>query len=126
MPTKIVILCPHNAAKSVYSAARLEQRASENGLDLSVATGGTDPDDVVLPLVRARLESLGHEVTAEPRVIPTDALDAADIIINIGCEHSQLSTTNPIVDWSVPNFSDDQDAAFDSLDQHVEELLGQL
>ncbi len=126
MPKKIVILCPHNAAKSVYSAARLQQRASEIGLDLSVTTGGTDPDNVVLPIVRVRLGSLGHNVTTVPRVIPADELAEADMIINIGCEPSQLPTTKPIVDWSIPNFSDDHEAAFDSLEQHVEELVGQL
>lgn len=126
MKTKIVMLCPHNAAKSVYAAQQLGTTAAEAGHDLEISTGGTHPDDEVLPIVRAQLEAQGHTVDHQPRVIPAEALDAADIIINIGCDHAELATANTITDWDIPNFSDDPAIAFTALDDHVAALLASL
>lgn len=126
MSTNIVILCPHNAAKSVYAAATLRQKAVDAGMQVGVSTGGTDPDEVVLPVVRDRLEGLGHVVTADPKLITAEALESADMIINIGCDHADLPTTKAITDWAIPNFSDDAPVAFDALDNHVDALLSDL
>ncbi len=126
MSTNIIILCPHNAAKSVYAAATLRQKAVDAGMQVGVSTGGTDPDDIVLPIVRERLEALGHTVNADPKMVTGEALDAADLIINIGCEHGDLPTSRPITDWTIPNFSDDPVVAFAALDTHVDRLLTDL
>lgn len=126
MSTNIILLCPHNAAKSVYAAATLRQKAADAGMQVGVSTGGTDPDEAVLPVVRERLESLGHVVKVDPKIVSPDDLARADLIINIGCEHAELPTTKPITDWIIPNFSDDPTAAFDALDTHVDQLLSDL
>ncbi len=89
-------------------------------------TGGTDPDPDVLPVVRTRLEAAGHTVAGTPEVVAAEVLDAADIIINIGCSHDELPTSKPITDWTIPNFSDDADLAFRALDEHVDLLLNNL
>lgn len=126
MSTNIIILCPHNAAKSVYAAATLRQKAADAGMQVGVSTGGTEPDEIILPIVRERLESLGHVVNANPKVVSADALDSADMIINIGCDHADLPTTRTITDWAIPNFSDDPVIAFAALDNHVDNLLTSL
>lgn len=126
MTTRFVFLCPHNAAKSIYAAATMERLTAEFGIDVSISTGGTDPDAEVLPLVRERLEAAGHVVGEVPKLITAEPLDTADHIINIGCPHDLLPTTNEITDWDIPNFSDDPAVAFAALDQHVAELAHSL
>lgn len=126
MSTNIMILCPHNAAKSVYAAATLRRKAADAGMQVGVKTGGTDPDEIILPIVRERLEWLGHFVSTDPKLATSDAIDAADMIINIGCAHEDLPTNRPITDWSIPNFSDDPNLAFAALDEHVDKLLREL
>jgi len=126
MSNNIILLCPHNAAKSIYAAATFREKAAAAGIEVGVNTGGTHPDEAVLPLVKDRLESMGHEVKATPKLVSAEALDSADMIINIGCEHDELPTEQPITDWSIPNFSDDPAIAFAALDTHVDQLLAEF
>jgi protein-tyrosine-phosphatase len=126
MTTNIFILCPHNAAKSVVAAAFLRRRAALLDLNVQVTTAGTDPDPDILPIVRARLEAEGFTLRAGPRTVRQSDLAAAELIINMGCNHDLLPTSQPIEDWSVPNFSDDPDAAFDAIQANVAELSTRL
>jgi len=123
MTTQILFLCPHNAAKSIYAATTFAAKALD---DVSVTTAGTHPDEEVLPIVAQQLASAGHVITDSPKTVTTEALDAADHIINIGCDHGELPTENTITDWQIPNFSDDPAVAFAALDDHVAALLAQL
>ena len=126
MTTRILILCPHNAAKSVVAAAYLKREASELGLDLQVDTAGTHPDPAVLPVVRERLESEGLAVDSTPRVVADTDLAVADRVVNIGCDRSELPTERSIDDWAIPDFSVDPEAAFDALTAHVSVLAREL
>lgn len=118
MTTTVLFLCPHGAAKSTSSTAFLRQHAERLGLDLTVMNAGTDPDDVVNPTVKERLDAEGLGYVLPRQVTPAD-LDAADVIINIGCEREALSTSTPIHEWTIPNFSDGPTAAFAAIEAHV-------
>jgi len=126
MTTKIIFLCPHNAAKSVTAAAFLQREATQQGLDVEITTAGTNPDPDIAPLVRTRLEAQGLTIDEPPTQVSTSDLSNADLIINIGCPHDQLPTANPIQDWLVPDFSADPQAAFDAIEAHVSELSAQI
>lgn len=130
MTTRILFLCPHNAAKSVAAAALLARTAEGRGLEVAIDTAGTHPDDEVLPLVRRRLEADEFEVTSVPRRVSADDLIAAEIVVNIGCATADLpgasSIGDRIVDWSIPDFSDDPEAAFEALADHVQRLAADL
>jgi len=121
MTTNVLFLCPHGAAKSTSSVAFLRREAQQRGLDLRVSNGGTEPDAEVNPIVAERLDAdgLGYE---EPRHVTQADLDAADMIINFGCERADLATTTPIHEWRVPNFSEDAAAAFLAIEAHVSGL----
>ena len=126
-PQSVLILCPHNAAKSVFAAAYASRLAASRGHQLAIGTGGTDPDPDLLPVVRTRLEDDAYEIGVEPpRRVTADDLKAAEIIVNIGCDHDELPTSKPIRDWKIPNFSDDPAAAFAALEQQVEALIDEL
>ncbi len=126
MSTHVLILCPHNAAKSVTAAAYLERLAESRQLDIRVDTAGTDPDDDVLPLVRDQLESDGYDVTSVPRLLTASDLAAADHVINIGCGLTHLPKHHNVDDWAIPNFSESPSEAFASIAEHVEELADAL
>lgn len=124
--TNVLILCPHNAAKSVTAAAYLSGLAADSGADIAVDTAGTDPDPEVLPLVRDQLESDGYLVESVPRLVTAHDLAQADVIINIGCPRSELDTTKNVIDWGIPNFSEDPSAAFGELSDHASALFASI
>ncbi len=126
MSTTILILCPHNAAKSVAAAAYLGRIAEARGLDIEITTAGTEPDPEVLPLVREQLESDGYDVTDTPKMLTADALLAATHVVNIGCSLSHLPTHDAVEGWAIPNFSEDPSQAFAALSEHVEQLAARL
>lgn len=126
MTTKIIFLCPHAAAKSVTAVAFLTREAAARGLELDVTNAGTEPDPGILPIVRARLESGALHIEEPPRKVTARDLSSADLIVNIGCDPDELPTSKPIHDWTIPDFSDDPDAAFAALENHVNDLATKL
>ncbi len=124
--TNVIFLCPHSAAKSVASATFLRDRASARGIAVEVTNAGTDPDEIVLPIVRSRLEADGLPIVGEPHVVTAAELDAADVIVNIGCAHEDLPTTKSLIDWEIPNFSDDPVLAFAAIEAHVDAMVDAL
>ena len=102
MATTIIFLCPHAAAKSVAAAAFLTREAGERGLSLQISTAGTHPDPDILPIVRARLEMEGLPVHEPPRKVTDEDLSAADMIVNIGCDHDDLPTPRLLPNGTFP------------------------
>ena len=126
MTIKLLVLCPHNAAKSVAGAAFLTRSAELRGIDLVVATAGTDPDADILPIVWKRLEADGHAIDEAPTMVTEEMLADADVVINIGCSPTDLPTQRQVRDWDVPNFSDDPTAAFAALEQAAVAMVAEL
>ena len=126
MTTKLLFLCPHNAAKSVAAAAYVSRLGEQAGLSLSASTAGTHPDAEVLGLVRDQLESEGFLVDSVPRTVRASDLEEADHIINIGCSYDELPTSKTVIDWEIPNFSDDPDSAFGALREHAAVFVSSL
>ncbi len=126
MTTRILFLCPHNAAKSVAAAAFVTRQAKKQGIAIRTATAGTDPGPEILPIVRERLKTEGLPIDAPPSKVTNFDLAIADIIINIGCDHDALPTSKPILDWHIPDFSYNSQAALTALESHATALVGQL
>ncbi len=125
MTVNVLFLCPHGAAKSTSSVAFLQRVAAQRDLDLDVRNAGTDPDAEVLPIVRQRLEAdgLGYRT---PRLLDDADLEWADLVVNIGCDLDGFTPSSVRSDWSIPNFSDDPEAAFASIEAHVTGLVAGL
>lgn len=127
MTTSILFLCPHAAAKSVAAVALFSRAAERLGVDADATNAGTDPEPTVNPVVADHLASLGLAVGREPRVVTETDIATADIVINMGCRIADLpsddSTTWPaIIDWSIPDFSDDSDAAIAAISEETDRL----
>lgn len=122
MPTNVLFLCPHAAGKSILGATYLRAATARMGVEVTVSTAGTDPDDEVMPSVRAALEAQGFVVDALPRIVSDAQIEAADMIVSIGCEHDEIPTQKPITEWTVPMLSEDFPAAVKAIHSKAEDL----
>ncbi len=52
--------------------------------------------------------------------------DAADLIISIGCDHMDIPTKKPIIEWDVPMLSDDLPGSMSAIHNRVEALAAEL
>ena len=126
MTTTIIFLCPHASAKSVVAAALLGREADHRGLDVEISNAGTDPDEYLNPTVVELLRAERLTPAGLPRRVTEADLDAADVIVNIGCDPRDLPTRKSVRDWEIPNFSDGPAMAFAALQAHVADLAKQL
>lgn len=131
MTINILFLCRHAAAKSVAARALFDDAASRFGLDVDTGNAGTEPDDAIDPVVEARLAQGQAHRPEQPRAVTEHDLAQADIIINIGCDIERLPVDGSdlpkkVVDWVLPDFSDDPDAAFDAVKLKATELASSL
>lgn len=124
--TTVLFLCPHNAAKSVVAAALLQRASDEADMGLTIRTGGTEPDEAVYPKIRARLEADGLTTNEVPKLVTAEQLDAADLVINMGCDHNDLPRARQITDWQISHFSDDFEAAYSAITDHIAALVADL
>ena len=90
-PPQVLFPCPHGAAKSVLASTYFKVMAAERGLRVRVGFAGTEPDPQIAPKVREHLQRQGLEVTsAAPREVTAADIDAADLVISLGCDLSRV------------------------------------
>lgn len=126
MKRSILFLCPHGAAKSVMAAAYFQRLADQRGLDFQVDSAGTEPDAQVSPAVAALLKSEGINVSGhQPRRVMDSQLAAADYIVSLGCDLSDLNTpAERVISWDdVPPPSLDLNNARQVIYDHVEDFI---
>src|SRR5690349_7712039 len=85
MPTKILFLCPHNAAKSLIAAELFNQLARQKGVDALADSAGSEPSEGVMSVVVSMLASDGIDVSAYKPRRYTDADLKSDRVITLGC-----------------------------------------
>lgn len=125
----ILLLCPHNAAKSVLAVAYLEKQVREEGLDWQVSSAGTEPDEGIMPSVAEHLETVGLSVSQpKPRLLTSADLETADVIISMGCaiDTSSISTKALIQHWQIPPVSQNLELALEQIKTHLNELVHEL
>ena len=124
----VLFMCPHGAAKSVLASAYFERLAKERGLNVTVKSAGTDPDPAVAPAVAAHLARRGYPVpTAPPRKATAEDM-AADVVISIGCDLSDVPEPGGrLMRWDeVPPLSEDFARADEAIQKRVIELVEEL
>lgn len=125
----ILLMCPHGAAKSVLASAYFQRLAKERGLNVHVASAGTEPDASVSPAVAAHLTRQGYTVpVAKPAKVVPEEFASADLIISIGCDLSALpQPRGRLIRWDdVPSPSDDFTAADEAIRKRVNDLVEEL
>ena len=128
-PPTILFMCPHGAAKSVLASAYSQRLAKERGLNVCVASAGTEPDATVAPAVAAHLKAQGYSVPiAKPAKVSAEEFASADVVISIGCDLTALlRPRGRLVRWDeVPAPSDGFTAADEAILRRVTDLVEEL
>ncbi len=82
----VLFVCVHNAGRSQMAAAYLE-RMSDGRVD--VLSAGSEPAAQINETVEAAMAEDGIDITgATPKILDTDAVRAADVVITMGCGDS--------------------------------------
>jgi len=85
MPHKpsVLFLCVHNAGRSQMAAALLTQ-LSAGAVD--VRSAGSEPADQINKAALAVMAEVGIDLgAARPKLLTTDAVEASDVVITMGC-----------------------------------------
>ena len=85
MPEKpsVLFVCVHNAGRSQMAAGFL---AALSAGAIEVRSAGSLPADRVNPAAAAAMAEVGIDVAAQiPKVLTTQAVQASDVVITIGC-----------------------------------------
>ncbi|HYO85752.1 MAG TPA: arsenate reductase ArsC [Dermatophilaceae bacterium] len=79
----VLFVCIHNAGRSQMGAAYLSHLS---GGAVEVRSAGSAPADAINPVVREAMVEEGIDIGAEkPKVLTTEAVEASDVVITMGC-----------------------------------------
>lgn len=79
----VLYVCVHNAGRSQMAAAWTRVLS---GGTVEVRSAGSAPADSINPAVHAAMLEEGIDLSAErPKVLTTDAVQASDVVITMGC-----------------------------------------
>ncbi|MCP3803170.1 arsenate reductase ArsC [Allokutzneria sp. A3M-2-11 16] len=80
---EVLFVCVHNAGRSQMAAALLHHHAQGRVL---VRSAGSAPAESVNPAVVEVMAELGLDLSGEcPKLLSTEAVRAADVVITMGC-----------------------------------------
>ena len=85
MPDKpsVLFVCVHNAGRSQMAAGWLRHLAGDA---VEVRSAGSLPGDRVNPAAVQAMAEVGIDISdQQPKVLTTDAVEASDVVITMGC-----------------------------------------
>ncbi|MFJ6651920.1 arsenate reductase ArsC [Microbacterium sp. NPDC091313] len=79
----VLFVCVHNAGRSQMAAAYLRELGAGR---VDVYSAGSEPADRLNPIAVAAMAEEGIDLRGEqPKILTTDAVKAADVVITMGC-----------------------------------------
>jgi arsenate reductase len=111
------------------AAALLRRRAGDA---IVVRSAGTAPADEIVPTVRDAMAEVGIDLgDAGPKVLDTAAVEAADVVITMGCgDACPVLPGRRYLDWDLPDPAgraiEDVRAIRDDIDRRVASLVAEL
>ncbi len=79
----VLFVCVHNAGRSQMAAGWLRHLAGDA---VEVRSAGSLPGDRVNPAAVEAMAEVGIDISGQrPRVLTTDAVEASDVVITMGC-----------------------------------------
>ncbi|WP_286120286.1 arsenate reductase ArsC [Zhihengliuella sp. ISTPL4] len=79
----VLFVCVHNAGRSQMAAGFLRHLAGDR---IEVRSAGSMPAAEINRVAVAAMGEVGIDITAEqPKVLTTDAVQASDVVITMGC-----------------------------------------
>jgi protein-tyrosine-phosphatase len=127
---EVLFVCVHNAGRSQMAAALVTLRSK--GL-VGVRSAGSEPGDVVNPLVVDAMRELGVDLSeAFPKALTDDVVRAADVVVTMGCgDACPIYPGKRYEDWELDDPADAESLEEvrrirDEIDARVQRLLGEL
>ena len=126
---EVLFVCVHNAGRSQMAAALLDQRAAGR---VTVRSAGSEPADRINPRVVTAMDEIGLDVSRLfPKPLTTDAVQAADVVITMGCgDACPIYPGKRYEDWELDDPADaDLDGVRrirDEIARRVERLVDEL
>ncbi|MFZ4841190.1 arsenate reductase ArsC [Mycetocola saprophilus] len=79
----VLFVCVHNAGRSQMAAGFLEHLAQGR---VDVRSAGSEPRDALNPVAVEAMAEVGINIAAySPKILTTDAVREADVVITMGC-----------------------------------------
>ena len=126
---EVLFVCVHNAGRSQMAAALLDHHAAGT---VTVRSAGSTPAETINPAVRQVMDEIGIDLSREiPKKLTTDAVDAADVVITMGCgDACPVFPGKRYLDWELTDPAgrpaDEVRAVRDDIDARVQALLAEL
>ena len=126
---EVLFVCVHNAGRSQMAAALLAHHAAGA---VRVASAGSAPADTINPAVREVMAEIGLDLSREvPKKLSTDAVEAADVVITMGCgDACPVFPGKRYLDWELTDPAgkalDEVRPIRDDIDARVRALLAEL
>jgi arsenate reductase len=129
-PTPTVLfVCVHNAGRSQMAAALLQRAA---GGRVAVRSAGTAPAASINPAVVEAMAEIGIDLHgATPKLLTSDAVEAADVVVTMGCgDECPYYPGKRYLDWQLDDPAGLDVASVrpirDAIRQRVEHLMAEL
>jgi arsenate reductase len=126
---EVLFVCVHNAGRSQMAAALLAHHA-DGAVD--VRSAGSAPAGSINSAVREAMAEIGLDLSREvPKKLTTDAVEAADVVITMGCgDACPVFPGKRYLDWRLDDPAgkgvEDVRPIRDEIDRRVRELLAEL
>ncbi|MBP2369703.1 arsenate reductase/protein-tyrosine-phosphatase family protein [Pseudonocardia parietis] len=126
---EVLFVCVHNAGRSQMAAALLAHHA---GGAVRVSSAGSAPAESINPAVREVMAEIGLDLGTEfPKRLTTDAVEAADVVITMGCgDACPVFPGKRYLDWQLADpagrTAEQIRPIRDDIDARVRTLLGEL
>ncbi len=79
----VLFVCVHNAGRSQMAAGWLTHLAGDR---IEIWSAGSEPADQVNPAAVEAMAEVGIDISGEtPKLLTTDAVSRADVVITMGC-----------------------------------------
>jgi arsenate reductase len=79
----VLFVCVHNAGRSQMAAGWLQHLAGDQ---VEIWSAGSEPADQINPLAIEAMREVGIDISGQtPKILTTDAVSRADVVITMGC-----------------------------------------
>ena len=79
----VLFVCVHNAGRSQMAAGYLQHLAGDR---IEVLSAGSKPGNEINPVAVAAMAEEGIDIAGQqPKVLTTEAVQASDVVITMGC-----------------------------------------
>ncbi|WP_200300978.1 arsenate reductase ArsC [Streptomyces adelaidensis] len=125
----VLFVCVHNAGRSQMAAAFLTHLA---GGQVEVRSAGSAPADTVNPSVVEAMKEIGVDLsTQSPKLLTTDAVQASDVVITMGCgDACPVFPGKRYLDWRLDDPAGQGVEAVrpirDAIEHRVRDLIAEL